>query len=170
MTIASDNTLIDPEPVRWDMHRVLTVATVLGLIGVGETFGMLMIAKNYLGLSLPQIQTYIFLKLAVAGHLTLFVVRTPNMFLTRPFPSATLLWSAIVTKILATLFVVYPFGLIAAIHWTDVGFIWGYCLFWVFIEDLAKLAVYRHLRMTGSRHQNFLGVVKKELVHPAHGK
>jgi H+-transporting ATPase len=170
MTIASDNTLVDPEPVRWDMHRVLTVATVLGLIGVGETFGMLMIAKNYLGLSLPQIQTYIFLKLAVAGHLTLFVVRTPNMFLTRPFPSATLLWSAIVTKILATLFVVYPFGLIAAIHWTDVGFIWGYCLFWVFIEDLAKLAVYRHLRMTGSRHQNFLGVVKKELVHPAHGK
>jgi H+-transporting ATPase len=170
MTIASDNTLIDPEPVRWDMHRVLTVSTVLGLIGVVETFGMLMIAKNWLGLSLPQIQTYIFLKLAVAGHLTLFVVRTPNMFLTRPFPSATLLWSAILTKVLATLFVVYPFGLIAAIHWSEVGLIWGYCLVWVFIEDLAKLFVYRHLKMTGSRQRNFLGVVKERLVHFAHGK
>jgi H+-transporting ATPase len=170
MTIASDNTLIDPEPVRWDMHRVLTVSTVLGLIGVLETFGMLMIAKNWLGLSLPQIQTYIFLKLAVAGHLTLFVVRTPNMFLTRPFPSATLLWSAILTKLLATLFVVYPFGLITPIQWSDVGLIWGYCLVWVFIEDLAKLLILRHLKMTGSRQRNFLGVVKERLVHYAHEK
>lgn len=170
MTIASDNTLVDPEPVRWDMHRVLTVATVLGLIGVIETFGMLIIAKQWLGLDLPQIQTYIFLKLAVAGHLTLFVVRTPHMFLARPFPSATLLWSAVLTKLLATLFVVYPFGLIAAIHWSDVGLIWGYCIIWVFIEDLVKLTVYRHLRMTGSRHRNFLRVVKERLVHYAHGR
>ncbi len=170
MTIASDNTLVDPEPVRWDMHRVLTVATVLGLIGVIETFGMLIIAKTWLGLDLPQIQTYIFLKLAVAGHLTLFVVRTPRMFLTRPFPSATLLWSAVITKLLATLFVVYPFGLIAAIRWSDVGLIWGYCIIWVFIEDLVKLIVYRHLKMTGSRHRNFLRVVKERLVHYAHSR
>jgi H+-transporting ATPase len=30
MTIAVDNTQVDPEPVRWDMRRVLTTATVLG--------------------------------------------------------------------------------------------------------------------------------------------
>jgi H+-transporting ATPase len=34
MTIAYDNTWLDPKPVRWNMRRVLTVATVLGLIGV----------------------------------------------------------------------------------------------------------------------------------------
>jgi H+-transporting ATPase len=45
LTIAYDNTWLDPKPVRWNMRRVLTVATVLGLIGVLETFGILLIAQ-----------------------------------------------------------------------------------------------------------------------------
>ena len=47
LTIAYDNTWLDPKPVRWDMRRVLTLATVLGLIGVVETFGILVIAKEW---------------------------------------------------------------------------------------------------------------------------
>jgi H+-transporting ATPase len=35
MTIAYDHTAVDPRPVRWDMRRILTISTVLGLIGVG---------------------------------------------------------------------------------------------------------------------------------------
>ena len=38
----------DPQPVRWDMRRVLSVSTVLGTVGVIETFGLLVIAKNWL--------------------------------------------------------------------------------------------------------------------------
>ena len=30
MTIAVDNTQVDPQPVRWDMRRMLTTSTVLG--------------------------------------------------------------------------------------------------------------------------------------------
>ncbi|RJR41384.1 MAG: plasma-membrane proton-efflux P-type ATPase [Deltaproteobacteria bacterium] len=164
MAIAFDNTRIDPKPVSWDMHRVLTVATLLGLIGVGETFGLMIIAKNWLRLDISQVQTFIFLKLAVAGHLTLFVARTPRFFLSRPFPAPVLLWSAIVTKVLATLFVVYPFGIMAPITWFQVGLIWGYCLIWVFVEDAAKLMVYRHLDMTGPRHQRFLNLVKQRFI------
>ncbi|AEB09044.1 plasma-membrane proton-efflux P-type ATPase [Desulfobacca acetoxidans] len=168
MAIAFDNTRIDPQPVSWDMHRVLTVSTVLGLIGVGETFGLLIIAQNWLRLDVVQVQTFIFLKLAVAGHLTLFVARTPCFFLSRPFPAPALLWSAVVTKILATLFVVYPFGIIAPLTWSQVGLVWGYCLVWVFVEDVAKLMVYRHLDMVGPRHQRFLGLLKQRLTHYAH--
>ena len=164
MTIASDNTMIDPQPVSWKMQRVLTVATVLGLIGVIETFGLLIIAKSWLHLSIDQIQTFIFLKLAVAGHLTLFVARTPRMFLTRPYPSSTLLWSAIITKLAATLFVVYPFGLIAPITWSQVGLIWAYCITWIFIEDLAKLTVYHHLELAGPRHRYFLQLAKQRVL------
>ena len=50
MTIAYDNTWLDPQPVRWDMRRVLTVGTILGLIGVAETFGILVIARQWLHL------------------------------------------------------------------------------------------------------------------------
>jgi len=151
MSIAYDDTWLDPKPVRWEMHRVLTVSTALGLIGVIETFGLLWIAKEWMYLSFNQIQTFIFLKLAVAGHLTLFVARTLKPFWSRPFPSPLLLWSAIVTKVLATLFVVFPFGLITPIGWSDVGLIWGYCIVWIFIEDWAKLAVYDHFRRSAPR-------------------
>jgi H+-transporting ATPase len=163
MAIASDNTLIDPQPVKWHMGRVLTISTVLGLTGVAGSFLMLMVAKNWLNLGIAQIQTFIFLKMAVAGHLTLFVTRTPRMFLRKPHPSALLLWSAIITKLLATLFVVYPFGLITPIHWRAVGIIWAYCIAWLFMGDLVKLAVYRHMAMAGPRHVNFLQFMKQKL-------
>jgi H+-transporting ATPase len=124
---------------------------------------MLVIAKNVLKLDIGQIQTFIFLKMAVAGHLTLFVTRTSRMFLRKPHPSPALLWSAIITKALATLFVVYPFGLITPINWRAVGIIWAYCIVWLFMGDLAKLAVYRQMAMGGRRHRIFLQFVKHRL-------
>ncbi len=165
MAIAFDNTMVDPNPVRWNMRRVLTLSTVLGLTGVAGSFLMLIIAKNYLKLDIPQIQTYIFLKMAVAGHLTLFVTRTPRMFLRKPHPAPILFWSTVVTKLLATLFVVYPFGLITPISWKDVGIIWAYCIAWLFMGDMVKLMVLRHLEMSGQRHRTFMRVLKY-CAHP----
>ncbi len=37
------------EPVRWDMARVLTIASVLGTYGVIESFGLFWIVRDYLG-------------------------------------------------------------------------------------------------------------------------
>ncbi len=165
MTIAYDNTYLDPKPVRWDMRRVLTLSTVLGGIGVVETFGLLIWAKTYLHLDLAQIQSFIFLKLAVAGHLTLFVARTRKPFWAAPHPAPAMLWSAAATKVLATACV----GLgwfVAAVPWPYVGLIWGYCLVWLFLEDWAKLAVYRQLALDAPTHRRFFGRANR-LLHPA---
>jgi H+-transporting ATPase len=172
MAIAYDNTRLDPNPVKWNMRRVLTISTVLGLTGVAGSFLMLIIAKNWLKLDVGEIQTFVFLKMAVAGHLTLFVTRTPRMFLRKPYPAPILLWSAVGTKLLATLFVVYPFGLITPIHWHTVGVIWIYCIVWLFMGDLAKLAMVRHLEMSSPRHVGFLRLMKTvthQHPQPAHG-
>ena len=80
MTIAYDRTYLDPKPVRWNMHRIIVVSTVMGLTGVIGSFLMLYLAINWLHLTVPQIQTYIFLTLVVAGHLTLFVARNKGFF------------------------------------------------------------------------------------------
>ena len=164
MTIAYDNTYLDPNPVRWDMRRVLTLSTVLGFIGVIETFGLLILAKTYLKLDLPQIQSFVFLKLAVAGHLTLFVARTRKPFWAAPHPAPAMIWSALATKALATACV----GLgwfVAAVPWEYVGLIWGYCIVWFFIEDWAKLIVYQHLALERPHHKRFLGLANR-LLHP----
>jgi H+-transporting ATPase len=155
MAIAVDNTWLDPRPVRWEMHRVLTLATLLGLIGVAETFLLLIIVKSWLALPVAVIQTVIFLKLSIAGHLTLFVARTRRPMFTRPFPAPVLLGAILGTQAIAAM--IAGFGiLITPIQWPYIGMIWVYCLIWAFIEDQSKLAVYRHLRRTSARHRSFL--------------
>ncbi len=164
MAIAYDETWLDPNPVRWNMHRVLSVSTVLGLIGVVETFGLLVVARQWLHLDLAQVQTFIFLKLAVAGHLTLFVARTRKPFLTSPHPAPVLLWSAVATKALATLLVVFGLGLVTPIPWVDVALVWGYCIAWVFLEDWAKLAVYRVLDPEAPHQHHWFGRLARSLL------
>ena len=51
MMIAYDNAPIAPQPVRWDMTRVLTIASVLGGYGVLESFGLFWIVRDYFALS-----------------------------------------------------------------------------------------------------------------------
>lgn len=162
MTIAYDNTWLDPKPVRWDMHRVLTLSTTLGLLGVVETFLLLAIAKLWLGLDVAHLQSFIYLKLAVAGHMTLFVVRTKQPFLSKPYPAKILLFAILGTQILAAAIV--GFGIfVPAIPWSYVGLIWGYCIIWAFIEDRVKLEVYKHLNLTSKRHKTFLKTLKTPL-------
>ncbi|HUY19313.1 MAG TPA: plasma-membrane proton-efflux P-type ATPase [Candidatus Binataceae bacterium] len=166
MTIAYDNTWLDPQPVRWRMYRVLRVATVLGAVGVAETFLLLVIAKSYFGVGLAQLQSLIFIKLVVAGHLTLFVARTRRPFFTRPFPSLILLCAILTTQITAA--VIVGLGLfVAPIPWLWIGYVWAYCIAWIFIEDIAKLLVYRHLDLSSRRHQRFLSLAKQGMF--AHG-
>ena len=156
MTIAYDNTHLDPEPVRWDMHRVIVVSTVMGLTGVAGSFLMLFVAVELLHLSIAEVQTFIFLKMAVAGHLTLFISRSKGFFLKKPYPAPVMIWSAVGTKIAATILALYGFGLIPSIGWLSVGLIWAYSITWALVTDAAKLMVYRHLEHSDRSHQNFL--------------
>ncbi|HZD56354.1 MAG TPA: plasma-membrane proton-efflux P-type ATPase, partial [Anaerolineales bacterium] len=166
MTIAFDNTWLDPKPVRWDMQRVLMVATTLGVVGVFQTFGMLVIGKLVLNLDQAHIQSLIYIKLAVAGHLTLFVTRTKRSFLSKPYPAPILVTAILVTQAIAAAIV--GFGvLVTPIPGIYVGMVWAYCLVWMFFNDWVKVQVYHHLNVTGKHHRTFLSRLQQSL-HP-HG-
>ncbi len=141
MTIAYDNTWLDPKPVRWRMGRVISVSTVLGIMSLIESFGMLLITLKWIGLSLPMIETAMFLQLVAAGHLLLFVTRTKKHFWTRPGPASPLFWAIIGTQIVAVLF--SGFGiLMSGIPWYLIGIIWLYNGAWMFLNDFVKIFVY----------------------------
>jgi H+-transporting ATPase len=163
MTIAYDRAGLDPSPVRWNMHRIITVSTAMGLTGVFGSFLMLYLALNWLQLSIPQVQTYIFLKMAVAGHLTLFVSRSKGFFLKKPYPAPIMIWSALGTKLLGTLLAAYGFGLITPISWPEIALIWGYAIAWAFVTDWAKNRVYRHFDLVAPHHTDFLDTVQKPI-------
>jgi H+-transporting ATPase len=150
LSIAYDRVRYSDQPESWNMPVVLGLATVLGTLGVIETFGLLYLAENLFHLSRIMIQSLIYLKLSVSGHLTVFVTRTRGPFWSiRP---ATLLLGAVIgTQVLATLITVYGLFM-APIGWGWAALVWGYALFWFLVEDRVKLGAYhifdhRHLGM-----------------------
>ncbi len=146
LTIAYDKVKISEKPERWNMPLILSLSTALGTVGVIETFLLLWIALHYFHLSpvsqLAVIQTFVFLKLAVAGHLTIFVTRTKKAFYSI-MPGKWLLITAIFTKLAATLVAIYGLGIVVSIPAWMAGFIWLYCIIWFLIEDLTKLSIYK---------------------------
>ncbi len=167
MTIAYDRTGLEPNPVHWNMHRVIAIATVMGLTGVAGSFLMLYLAMDWLHLTIPQVQTYIFLKMAVAGHLTLFVSRSKGFFLKKPYPAPVMIWSAVGTKLAGTILAAYGFGLIEPITWSQIGLVWAYSIVWAFLTDRTKVWTYRHFGLATNRHENFFRTVKQSLHHHA---
>jgi H+-transporting ATPase len=141
LSIAYDRALISDRPVAWDMHRTLGIATVLGLTGVVESFGLFYIAEKVFELDRNVIQTLIYLKLSVAGHLTIFVTRTRGPFWSHR-PSVILLCAVILTQLAATLITVYGLFM-PSIGWKWAAIVWGYCLVWFLIEDRMKLLGHR---------------------------
>ncbi len=82
-----------------------------------------------------------YLKLSVAGHLTIFLTRTRGPFWSiRP---ARILWAAVLgTQTLATLIAVYGLFM-TPLGWGWAAFVWGYALAWALVNDRVKLLAYR---------------------------
>ena len=140
IAIAYDNVKYSDKPEKWNMRVVLGIATVLGTAGVISSFGILYIGEEMLHLSSECIQSFIYLKLSVAGHLTLFVARTRGPFWSIR-PAKVLLLAIISTQLIATLIVVYGIFL-PPIGWKLALFVWGYALAWFIVNDYVKRAAY----------------------------
>jgi H+-transporting ATPase len=142
LMIAYDNAYPSDSPVRWEMNKVLGVASLLGILGVVSSF-ILYAITIYIHVPLKEIQTIIFLKMMIAGHLTLYLTRSySHHFWHRPYPSARLFWVAELSKVPAMLFAVYGI-LMAPIGWVWCGIIWAYALAWFVFNNFVKVGMYR---------------------------
>jgi H+-transporting ATPase len=141
LSIAYDKVHYKNQPEAWNMRVVLGVATVLGVTGVVAAFGLFYLGERVFHLDRAHIQTLMYLKLSVAGHLTIFLTRTRGPFWSiRP---ARVLWAAVLgTQIVATLIAVYGLFM-TPLGWGWAAFVWGYALVWFLLNDRAKLLAYR---------------------------
>lgn len=146
ISIATDNATYSMKPEKWNMRDVLGLGSLLGIIGVIFSFMIFYIGRDVLNLSSGVLQSFIFLKLAVAGHLTIFVARTKGHFWSTK-PSKELLISAIATKLLATIFAVYGW-FIAPIGWDLAILDWVYAIVAFIISDYVKVLFYKYLDST----------------------
>ncbi len=163
MMIAYDNAPIALQPVRWDMARVLTISSVLGVFGVISSFGIFWLLRNYLGLTAPIVQSLVFLKLLVAGHMTIYLTRNKGPIWERPWPSWKLIVPCEATQVVGTLFVVYGW-FVTPTGWPLALMVWGYALVAFFIASAIKIGTYRLLEHRLAHQERHLARIEKRVT------
>jgi H+-transporting ATPase len=140
LSIAYDNVNYSNKPEAWNMPLVLGISTVLGVIGTVAIFGLFYLSLNVFHLDHAHTQTMMYLKMSVAGHLTIFLTRTRGPFWSIR-PARILLIAVFGTQAVATLIAVCGVFM-TPISWAYAGFVWGYALVWFLINDRIKLLAY----------------------------
>jgi H+-transporting ATPase len=163
MMIAYDNAPVALRPVRWDMARVLTISSVLGIFGVFSSFGIFWLVRNYLGLAAPIVQSLVFLKLLVAGHMTIYLTRNKGQIWERPWPSWKLIVPCEATQVVGTLCVVYGW-FVAPTGWPLALMIWGYAIVSFLIASVIKVGTYRLLEHRVYRQERHLARVERHVA------
>jgi H+-transporting ATPase len=125
------------------MRLVLGISTVLGITGVVSAFGLFYLGERVFHLRRDQVQTLMYLKLSVAGHLTIFLTRTRGPFWSIR-PARILLLAVVGTQVAATLIAVYGLFM-TPLGWKWAAFVWCYAIIWAVLNDRVKLLAYRIL-------------------------
>ena len=141
LSIAYDNVLYRNKPESWNMRLVLSISTVLGVIGVVSAFFLFYLGERIFHMDRLTVQTLMYLKLSVAGHLTIFLTRTRGPFWSIR-PAKILMIAVVGTQAIATLIAVYGVFM-APLGWKWAGFVWAYALLWALLNDRVKLLAYK---------------------------
>jgi len=144
MTIAYDNVPVARRPVRWQMRRVLTIASVLSVGGVITSFVLFWFVFNNLGWEKEVVQTMMFLKLLVAGHMTIYLTRNKGWFWEKPYPKWLFFIAIEATQLIGTFFAVYGI-LVHPIGWAKAGIVWAFAIVSMLIMSLVKVATVKIL-------------------------
>ncbi|MEJ2613419.1 MAG: plasma-membrane proton-efflux P-type ATPase [Ignavibacteriaceae bacterium] len=143
MSIAYDNVKYANKPEHWNMRTILSIATMLGTFGVIESFFVLYVGLEFFHMNHIVIQSFIYLKLSVAGTLTVFVARTKSNFWTVK-PAKLLFFAILTTQTIATIITVYGI-LLPAMGWGPAIFVWAEALIVFVIIDFVKVKAYKIL-------------------------
>lgn len=148
LSIAYDNVRYKQSPEAWDMRLVLTIATVLGVVGPIATFGLFYLGDKVFHLDHAHLQTLMYLMLSVAGSLTIFLTRTRGPFWSIR-PKRILLMAVLGAEAIATVLALFGI-LMPSLGWHWVVVVWIYALAWFMVSDRIKLLAYRFLDRKGS--------------------
>ncbi len=148
------------------MTLTLTLSSLLGVLGVIASFSLFWIAERYFHLPRPEIQSLIFLKLLVAGHLTIFLTRNKGAIWQRPWPSWKLVTACETTQVIGTVATVYGWFM-TPIGWRYAGLVWGYAIVWFLFNSGCKILVYRLLAHRTPRQAAHLARVEHWLARHA---
>jgi len=175
ITLINDGTLISigydfatpsKTPEKWKLNVLFVVSIALGAVACGSSLillyfmltswddGSLFQHIGIGGMRYGQIVNSIFLKVAVTDILTLFSARTADKFFFMKMPHPLLVVSCLFALCLTTsISLAWPEGYLAGVpvcglvydHQKIALWIWIYCIFVFFIQDIIKVATWKTL-------------------------
>ena len=151
LAIAFDRTRVERRPLRWNMRELTSVATMLGIAGVISSFVLFYLLQEW-RFTHDEIRTFLFLKLIVAGHSTLYITRARGWFWQKPWPAPVLFWATFGTEAIGTIFAAEGW-LMTPIGWTNALLIWVYALALFLFNDVIKVMT-SHLVRDNGQHDN----------------
>ncbi len=147
LTMAGDHVTEAKGPESWGMGRLIPIATVLGLTGLANSYGLYFIFRH---LELAgrvthgQLETAMFLLLSVSGHMLFFCARSRRNWFKPPGPSRLLLTAILTTMAFSTTISLVGLGpVLRALQPLYGLYVWLWALVWWQITDGVKLLTYR---------------------------
>jgi len=136
VSLAYDRVTTSNKPASINVKERFELATLLGLIGVVTSLTFFWVAKSWLKLDMSVIQTMFFLKLAVSGHMLIYVAHTKSLWW-RWLPSKEVIWATSLTQCLATAVALSGF-FFHSINIRQAIFVWVWALAWMQVAELSK--------------------------------
>lgn len=173
ITIAYDYAEANTQPDRWNLPVTFLISSTLGAVSCGSSLLLLFFLLDSgnpdgffqkVGMSAVdygQITTAIYLKVSVSDFLTLFSARTGSKFFWQIAPAPILLGGGVFALTISSILsLVWPLSYPDGIETEGLksnagvfGFVWIFCLFWWFVQDLFKVLLYKWMYKS-----NFLGI------------
>ena len=166
ITIAYDNAEASLTPNKWNKVVLFITSTILGMVSCVSSLLLLWFLLTSHqpngffhkklgigGVDYGQITTAVYLKVSVSYFLTLFSARTGPLFFWQIRPATILVCGGIIALTVSSLLSIFwpksmPDGILTEGLQSNMavfGFVWVYCIFFWFLQDLAKVAAYKYM-------------------------
>lgn len=137
ISLATDRVRIGNQPSKIVARDRFLQSIAYGMIGVANSIIFFFVARDFLHLSLPVVETLFFLKLTVSGHLLVYVAHTKERWW-RFLPSKAVIIATTLTQIIATILALTGFLMPAPAPWKTVLLVWGWSFIFMQLSELVK--------------------------------
>ncbi len=143
IAISTDNEAYSSSPNAWNVRSIMSISAVIGLVLIAQSLLLLPIEFNLLHLTVAEFETATFIMFDISDNFMVYNIRSKGMFW-KSRPSNMLILSSIF-GIGIGLVLALTGMFMAPINLTMVGFIILFAFIFLFVIDLIKLKLFKHL-------------------------
>jgi len=136
ISLAFNRVKVSREPAKINAKARIVASSLYGLVGVANSLLLFLVLTDGFHMSLTAIQPIFFLKLAVSGHLLIYVAHTEERWY-KFLPSKEVIFATLGTQAIATFIAVSGIFMgKTSIGWAI--FVWIWAIFWMQATELTK--------------------------------